>query len=274
MPTDLQEGQARALAALTAATEAIVAVPAADDPRLYDVYLQRARAHWDLDHDANDVRSDLEMAARCARSQGGSRLLKLEATRLRTRRLDPLHLALCTPEPPFVESMAATFGLPLLAYYARTATNDVITEVRAMSSAFRTGAVDGPADTTGLAAASYAGALGLLASGDSHGARALLKKLERQLDDAPDSAAPPAAGKRLLHGCAVIAAIAARAPESVQGSLAHLAAIPTEPLDLMLLGLVGAATLETIPLDVSSLGLSPATAALAASVQRAWFAVD
>ncbi|MBT9555634.1 MAG: hypothetical protein IV100_06370 [Myxococcales bacterium] len=229
-------------------TEQILLTPAADDPRLVEPYTKRAGAHFALG-DAASARVDLGAAARAVMSQGGSRLIKTPVERVRTRRLDPLHLLLCEPEPRLVEKGGPLFGLPLLSYYARTAASEIVNEVRSMSSAFRNGAVETPADLTGLAVATYAGAFGLLAAGDKSSARALLKKLEKFLDVVPESVVPVRGGRRFLSGCAALAAIVGR-----DVSLFHQQARDASELrgeddtpDLMLLGLVGLAMLETLP---------------------------
>ncbi len=229
-------------------TEQILLTPAADDPRLVEPYTKRAGAYFALG-ETNSARADYGSAARAVMSQGGSRLIKVPVERVRTRRLDPLHLLLCEPDPPLVEKGGPLFGLPLLSFYARTATSEIVNEVRAMSSAFRTGGVDTPADLTGLAVATYAGAFGLLAAGDKSSARALLKKLERVLDTVPEAVVPVRGGRRFLSGCAALAAIVGR-----DVSLFHQQAREASELrgeddtpDLLLLGLAGLAMLETLP---------------------------
>ncbi len=258
--------------AIREATEAIALVPAPDDPRLYDVYLQRARARYALGVDAELVRRDLEATGRCAASQGGVRLLKFEANRVKVRRLEPLHLALLVPEPPLVERCGEAFGLPLLAYFARTASNDVVTEVRALSSAFRGPSVDTPADLLGLAVGTYSAVLGQLAAGDKKAASALLTRYDRAVDSC--ELTPPAPALRYLYGVECLAAIARRDSPGVALALGRVAARATadDAPDLMALGLLGLSTLET--LDVSPEAFGAHAGPLASAVLRAWAEVD
>lgn len=254
------------------ASEAIALVPAADDPRLYDLYLKRARARFAWGEGPDAVYADLCLAGRCAASQGGVRLLKFEPHRVRPRRLDPLHLSLLVPEPPLVERCAEVFGLPLLSFFAKTATSDVVNEVRALSSVFRTGALDGPADLQGLGVATYAAALGLIASGDKRAAGALLVRYDRSVDARGDLEPPPAA-RRYLNGIECLSALKRRDVDGASSALNRVAAqgSPDEPLDLMVLGLVAVATLETVELPTADLGPS---AGVADAVLRAWAEVD
>ncbi len=181
-----------------------------DDPRNFEPFLQRGRSRFALGAPISDVVLDLRLAARAFSHEIGVRLFKVEKHRLKLRRIDPIHLALLVPDPAFVERVAKDAGLPLMTVYAGAAERALEEEVLPMSPFFSARRLRGPADVTGLAAASYASALAALARGDDREARGVLRILAGAVNDLESE--PPVVARRYLHLCAAVSAVVSRTP--------------------------------------------------------------
>lgn len=235
---------------------------------------------------------DLRMAALCLKDQAGPRLYKLEKHKLKSRRLDPLHLACTHADPELVEHMGGEYALPLMNYYAGQADRAVTEEVEIMSAWFRMRRMTSVHQLVGVAAATYAAVLGATMRGDEREARATLALLMEATEDIREE--PPAAGKRYMLQCAAVADIVERRASELSAHLVKLApyaaaerekalsadadAVRTEGLgapDLAIPALVGLALLVNVEVDLGPLrAVAPGLAELAADVERAWMLVE
>lgn len=279
-------------ATIETASAELALYPEVSDPRNYLAFHRRARARFARGHAAGDVVKDLRCAALCLRDQASVRLYKLDVRLLKSRRLDPVHLALLHPDPELVEAMGSDYGLPLTTWYAGAASYDLEREVRPMSGFFRTGVVGSPVDVVGLAAASYAAALGALTRGDENETAAVLRKLNYALERVDDE--PPPSGKRYLIQCAALADMLGRREAELAQHLAALApyarsdrerAMKADPEgartrgegapDLVCPALVGLALLINLEIDLEPLrSVDPHLHALAVEVERGWEMVE
>jgi len=255
--------------------------PELSDPRLHSTFLTRARARWALGQSVEYVLADLRSSALCIEGQASIRLFKLEHHKLRSRRIEPLHLAALHPEPEFVESFGRDYGLPLAAWYADAASNDLDTELKVISGYFnrsqrRTDRIEAPHEMVGLAAATYAAAFGYLAAGDDGSASVVLRMIAQLSNEL--TTAPPEPARRYLRQCASLAAIHRRddgeLTESLEGLLADVSHDATSP-SLVIPALVGLAMLVNVEPDLESFrDQDPYTWSLANAVREAWFQVE
>jgi hypothetical protein len=262
--------------------EALLArFPELNDPRLHNAFWDRACIRWALEYPVESVIADLRSSALCLEGQASIRLFKLEHHRLKTRRIDPLHLAALHPDPEFVERFGSEYGLPLAAWYADAATAELTSELSVISGYFqrrtnRSGELDSPKQMTGLAAATYSAAFGYLAAGDEGSAAVVLQMLARQSNAL--LAAPPDAAKRYLRQSVALTAILQRDEDGLSNALKELLSDvkpgPRSP-DLVIPALVGLAMLMNVEPDLGPLQEpDPLAWSIAVAVQEAWFAVE
>ena len=265
---------------------ALASYPKLTDPRLHDVYLRRARLRWRVGFPTVGVLADLRSAAMCLDGEAAVRLYKLEPHRLRTRRIDPLHLAAVHPDPDMLERFGGDYGLPLATWYADAAAHSLEAELRVLSSVFgraRRAAhlqqamqTTTPVEMVGLAAATYSAGFGYLAAGDTGSAAAVLTTLS-QASNALD-AAPPEAAKRYLRQCAAVASLLAK--DEAQFLDDVLALVPdvthgADAPDLVIPALIGLAMLNNVEPDLSELREHCVlTWSLALAVQEAWLQIE
>jgi len=277
---------------VAATSESLKQFPDVDDPRNYQTFRLRAQARYAVGAPVREVVDDLRLAGLCLRREARVRLFKMEPHLLKSRRLDPLHLALLHAEPEYVEKMGLEYGLPLMQYYAGTADRHLEAEVQTMSPFFRTRALNHPKHVVGLAAATYCAALGALVRGDEKEAAAVLNMLNRAADTLAQ--APPPSGKRYLLQCAALADLLSRRSDDVAQHVAALApyadsdrekalsmdgdAVRGEGLgapDLAIPALFGLAALMNIEVDIAPLrAVSPHLADLCAEIERAWLLIE
>jgi hypothetical protein len=273
-------------------TEHLKAYPDLIDPRYLATFVSRAQARYALGTDALSVVNDYRSAARCLDGQAKVRLYKLEKHRLKTRRLDPMHLSLLHAQPDVVERFGSDYGLPLATFYAAAGDADLSAEVRMMSPYFQARELATPADMVGLAAASYASALGSIMAGEEGTARAVLRLLAREGDALEE--APPLAGRRYLLQCAALVDLLEENAASFVDNLVRLApyclgerekALARDPQlvrregeggpDLAIVALVGLAMLLNIEVELTPLqAVAPGLVELADVVVAAWELVE
>ncbi len=272
-------------------SHALLEAPDLEDPRNCDLFTVRAQARWARGLPAADVVDDLRMAGRILLREAGVRLHKLPPTRLKSRRLDPLHLALWHADPGAVERAGAAYGLDLMAVYAGAADPRTGAEARALSGYFASRRLGSVVDLIGLLAATYAAALAAMMRGDEKEAGAMLRLMNEAVADAAE---PPDAGKRYLLQCAVLADLLGRRDDDASEHLAALVpyalaerdkALRADPdavrsrglgaPDLVIPALVGLATLMNVEITLRPLKkASPAIHSLAKQVERAWLQVE
>ena len=273
-------------------SETLTVYPEVDDPRNFDAFHGRAEARYARGFPTRDVINDLRCAGICLKSTARVRFYKLEPHRLKTRRLDPMHLALLHADPELVEAMGSDYGLPLMTFYAGAGDPDLEAEVHLFSRYFRARRITGPGDVPGLAAMTYAAALGSLMRGDEAAAGAVLRVLSGAIDDLKTE--PPESGKRYLMQCAALADLLGRRTDELASHLVALLpytkkvesaareaageAAVTEGRgapDIVLPALTGLAALMNIDIDLAPLTeRDPHHGALAAEVARAWQLVE
>jgi hypothetical protein len=278
--------------AADAATRMLSQHPDVDDPRNYEIFLARARARWALGAAAPLVADDLRLAGRAVRREAGPRLHKLPPQRLKSRRLDPLHLALLCADPESTEQAGHDFGLNLVMVYAGAAGNEVAAEARVLSGFFASRRISGAADVVGLAAATYAATLGAIMRGDEREAVATLAAMNDGLADFKGE--PLASGKRYLLQCAFLADLLGRREADASEHLARLvpysladreAARKVDPAGVAKRGLgapdpaipalVGLAALLNVELDLGALRDADSSIwSLAREIEKQWMLVE
>ena len=272
--------------------EQLTLYPEISDPRNFEPFVGRGRARFALGAPIADVLNDLRCAGICLRGQARVRLYKLDKSRLKSRRLEPMHLGLLHADAKAAEATGRDYGLPLMTVYAGAADPDLEAEVLPMSGYFRRRALSGPSDIVGLAAASYASALGSLMRGDDAEARGVLRILGAAADTLTGE--PPGAGKRYLLQCAALAALLGRRQDELSDHLVALvpwslaereAAAKADPDGVRLRGegapdptipaLFGLASIMNVSVDPARVSSADEhLGALCAAVKRGWDAVE
>ena len=273
-------------------SELLAVYPRIDDPRNFDAFLTRGQARWAAGDPVKPVADDLRCAGICLTGQARVRFYKMEPHRLRSRRIDPIHLALLHASPDHCEGMARDYGLPLMTVYADAANPDLEREVLPMSSYFRSQTFGSPADIAGFAAASYAAVLASLVRGDDAEAAGLLRLLGGGLDQV--TVEPPASAKRYLIQCEILADVLGRRAEEVGGDLAALLPFAQADReralgadaravqcrgdgapDTTVPALVALCSLVGLEIDLGPVrAADPAMAELCSEVQRTWAQVE
>ncbi len=273
-------------------SRALTTYPEVSDPRNYEVFHARAEARYARGLPIREVVNDLRCSAICLQTTARVRLYKLEPHRLKTRRLDPMHLALLHPNPEIVETMGSDCGVPLMTYYAGTGSPDLEAEIELFSPYFRSRQLGGPKDVPGLAAMTYAAALGYLMIGDESATGAVLRVLGEAVETLDEP--PSDAGRRYLMQCAALADLLGRRAkefsEHLIGLLPHTQSVEakarsaageragTEGIgapDVVIPALAGLAALMNLDIDLGALkSAAPDQGALAAEVLQGWELVE
>ncbi len=259
--------------------------PILTDPRLHSVFWHRAKLRWARGDSVEVVLADLRSSALCLRGQADIRLFKLEPERLRSRRIDPLHLAALHPDPDVLETFGREYGLPLATWYAGAGSRPLEEELRVLSGFFsrlhppheqKNYEIRASTEMVGLSAATYAAAFGYLAAGD-YGSAAVVLTMISALAESLDTP-PPDAAKRYLRQCSALAAIHGRDADALSEALIlllndvhHDANAP----DLVIPALVGLAMLINVEPDLVRLREHDAiTWSIAAAVAESWALVE
>lgn len=272
--------------ALASLDKAFHAFPNQADPRLHTTYWDRGTTRWRLGYPVDQVIADLRNAAVCIDGEASIRLFKLEHHRLRTRRIDPLHLAALHPNPDMLERFGREYGLPLAVFYAGAATSTLESELGVISGYFSRRAkvqsgeserrLRSPSEMVGLAAATYAATFGYIAAGDA-GSAAIALTMVSSASETLESP-PPEPARKYLRQCAALAAIHSRDADDLSQALPPLVSRTSKEtgvIDLVVPAIVGLAMLANVDPDLAALRQAcPMTWSLANAVQEAWYQVE
>jgi hypothetical protein len=128
-------------------------------------YVERAQVRFALGFPLNDVLDDFWMASRCLDGRADLHLLKHPLEKLRTRRIEPVELALLGGQTSIMLAVSEDFAFPIMPVLAHTASQEIRNEAAHCSSFFSIERLEGLRDLIGLAAAVWSAGLGAVIRG-------------------------------------------------------------------------------------------------------------
>lgn len=128
-------------------------------------YVERAQAKFAAGFPAVEYIDDLWLASRCLHGHAELHFLKHAVEKVRTRRIEPLELAVLGGQTSVMLDIADQFGFPIMPVLAHTAPRETMNEAAHVSSFFSIERLEGLRDLVGLAAAIYSAAFASLIRG-------------------------------------------------------------------------------------------------------------
>lgn len=145
------------------------ALAVANDPTSFPVAVEVLRELW--------------RAAQVYQSHGGVFLAKWPHTQVRRRRLEPLEVALTAGDPDVLKAVVKTFGVDPMTIFAGIEPDEVSTELKAVTSFFRTGHAGDVVELAGTLAIFYWLMLVSLGGEDAEGFEACRRRAQRLIDE-------------------------------------------------------------------------------------------
>jgi len=149
----------------------------ADDQSLFNLpaLLDRAALLWLGAAPLGDVFEAWHQAALCLQANTDAHLYRMPPTRFKSRRIEPMEIAILSGNPALMRELAQKVGLSVHPVMAGLADDATLAEVRTVTGFFERGTTIGDQDLAGLGALAYAGALSAMLQGFDDEARAVLR---------------------------------------------------------------------------------------------------
>lgn len=149
----------------------------ADDQSLFHLppLLNRAGLLWLGAAPLGDVFEAWHQAALCLQANTDAHLYRMPPTRFKSRRIEPMEIAILSGNPALMRELAQKVGLSVHPVMAGLADDATLAEVRTLTGFFERGTTIGDQDLAGLGALAYAGALSAMLQGFDDEARAVLR---------------------------------------------------------------------------------------------------
>jgi hypothetical protein len=154
----------------------------ADETSLFNVgpYIRQANLRYLAGQPLAEVFDSFHQATLCLSVNARVHLHKTPYNRFRSRRIDPVELAILAGNEGLLREMGRTVGISIHPVIAGMADNDLLKEVGTLTTFFETGTTRGDIDLAGFGALVYAGSLAALAQGFDDEARAGLDLFLRE----------------------------------------------------------------------------------------------
>ena len=199
----------------------------ADEQSLFNLppLLDRAALLWLAGEPLADVFEAWHQAALCLQANVDAHLYRMPPTRFKSRRIEPMEIAILSGNPALMRELAQQVGLSVHPVMAGLADDAMLAEVRTLTGFFERGTTIGDQDLAGLGALAYAGALSAMLQGFDDEARAVLRLFlgEVRAKYAAGSKGAPEALRRYVAQSSILMAWLEGAPDDAAAWLGRLA---------------------------------------------------